>query len=262
METNKEIDIDLKTIFLLLKRKTIYIVLFAVIGGILTGSITNFFIEPKYTACITLCAYSDTNRIVTDGSITSGQIEASQKLVNSYSEILKSNTVLEQVAQKLNGSVSASQIKRMMSCSQIEDTFIFRVYITSADPQQAMDIANTIAEICPEEIVKILNAGSVQVVDFAKFPVKPSSPNIKKNVVIGFAAAFLAAFVYFFIKEALDTSIVDEKDLERAFTIPVLGTIPRLVSAENDDKRKNDDADLLKSTQLKNTDSNITMKGE
>ncbi len=259
MEQNREIDIDLKTIFYMLRRKAVYIVLVGVIGGIIAGCVTNFFIESKYTAYVTLCAYSDTNRIVTDGSITSSQIEASQQLINTYVEILKSNTVLEQVSEQLNGTVTASQIKSMLTCTQTEDTFTFKVNITSTDPQQAMDIANTIAEICPDEIVKILNVGSVQVIDYAKLPTSPSSPNLRNNVLIGFAAAFIVAFVYFFIKEALDTSIVNENDLERAFTIPVLGTIPRLVPVENEDRKSSND--LLKSVQLKSSDSN-SGKGE
>ena len=260
MDQNREIDIDLKTIFLMLKRKAIYIILIAIVGGIISGCITNFFIESKYTAYITMCAYSDTNQVVTQSSITSSQIEASQQLVNTYIEILKSNTVLEKVAKNFNSSLTASQIKSMMSCTQIENTFTFRVNITSTDPQQATNVANAIAEICPEEIVKILNVGRVQVIDYAKVPSTPSSPNIQKNIFFGFTAAFVIAYVYVFIMEALDTSIVNENDLERAFTIPVLGTIPRLVPVENDDSKKSSN-DLLKSIQLKSTDTN-TKKGE
>lgn len=239
MEQNREIDIDLKSIFYMLKRKAIYIVLIALVGGIIAGCYTNFFIQPKYTATATLCAYSDTNRIAHDGSITTSQIEASQQLVNTYIGILRSNTVLDKVAEKFDNSISASQISGMMSCSQVEGTFIFKVRITSSDRVQAMNIVNTIAEVCPDEIIKILNVGSVQVIDFAKEPTSPSSPNLKRNILVGFGAAFLVAFVYFFIKEALDTSIINESDLERVFTIPVLGTIPRLVPVDPEEAKKN-----------------------
>lgn len=251
MEQNREIDIDLKSIFFMLKRKAIYILLISVLGGIIAGCFTNFFIEPKYTASATLCAYSEASRIAADSSITPGQIEASQQLVNTYIEILASDTVLNKVAEKFDNQISASQIKSMLSCSQTENTFVFKVRITSTDKTQAMNIANAIADVCPEEIIKILNVGSVQIIDYAKEPSSPSSPNLQKNILIGFAAAFLLAFVYFFIKEALDTSIVNESDLERVFTVPVLGTIPRLVPIDHEEAKKNNTGNIADSLILK-----------
>lgn len=256
MEQNKEIDIDIKTIFYMLKRKAIYIVLIAVVGAILSGCITNFFIESKYTAYITLCAYSETNRISATDTITPSQIEASQQLINTYIQILESNSVLEKVATEAGNTLSAGAIRSMVSCAQIDGTFTFRVRVTSTDPTQAMNIANTIADVCPAEIIKTINVGSIQVIDKAELPSNPSSPNLQKNILIGFGAAFLIAFVYFFIKEALDTSIINENDLERAFTVPVLGTIPRLVPVEKTEST----SDIFKSIQLHSNDN--TKKGE
>lgn len=260
MEENREIEIDLKAIFFTLKKKVVFMILIALICATGAGCFTNFFVEPKYTAAITLCAYNDNNRLTTNGSITSSEIDASQSLVNTYMEIIRSYTFLEMVANNTDYNLGADTIKGMVSCSQVEDTFIFKVKVTSTNAKEATDIANTIADICPDEIVRIVNAGSVQIVDYARQPVSPSSPNVKKIVSVAFLAGFCISFAIFFLKELFDTSIVNENDLERAFTIPVLGTIPRLVPVENDDSKKSSN-DLLKSIQLKSTDTN-TKKGE
>lgn len=233
MEENREIEIDLRSIFYTLKKKIVFMILIAMICGAAAGCYTNFFIDPKYTAAITLCAYNDNNRIGTDGSISSSEIDASTNLVNTYMEILKSYAFLEKVADRLDYDISAGAVKGMISCGQVTETFIFKVYVTSTNPNEAAEIANTIAEICPDELVRIINAGSIQVVDYAAVPSSPSSPNLKKNVGIAMLVGFVLSFVLFFVKEIFDTSINDEKDLEKEFDIPVLGTIPRLVPIES-----------------------------
>ena len=37
------------------------------------------------------------------------------------------------------------------------------------------------------------------------------------------------SFLFFFIKEALNSTITSVKDIEREFDIPILGTVPRLL---------------------------------
>ncbi|MDE6154867.1 MAG: hypothetical protein K2F67_00345 [Eubacterium sp.] len=239
MEENREITIDLRKIFSMLRKKMIFIVIIALIGSVLAGCITNFFIEPKYTATIKMHVYSSSdNRIGANSSISSSEIDASQKLVNTYLVVVKSKTFTEKVADKIGGNITARQISSMMSCAQIPDTLAFQVNVTSTSPQQAMEIANAIADTCPDEIVRILKVGGVEVIDYATVPESPSSPNLKKNVLIGFLAGFALSFIIFFIKELFDTSITDEKDLEREFDIPILGTVPRLVPST--EKPKNE----------------------
>ena len=61
-------------------------------------------------------------------------------------------------------------------------------------------------------------------------PTKPSSPNLKRNIVVGAFLGFLVSFAFFFVSEMFDTTITDAKDIEREFSIPILGTIPELDS--------------------------------
>lgn len=233
MEENREIEIDLKKLFSMLKKKVIYIILVAILGGTLAGCITNFFITPTYTANVKLYVNSNTDNLVSsNGSISINEIDASTKLVNTYLVVVKSNNFLEKVAEHLDDGSTASSIKSMMSCSQIEETLAFQINVTSQSPQRAADIANAIAETCPSEIVRVLKVGGVEVIDYAKVPTVQSSPNLKKNILIGLIVGFSLSFAFFFIKELFDTRILSSQDLEKDFDIPVLGTIPRLVPVE------------------------------
>ena len=230
MEENREISIDLRKVFSMLKKKAVFIIVISLIGAVLAGCITNFFIEPKYTANIKMHVYSSSdNRLASSSSITSSEIEASKQLVNTYLVVVNSDTFAQKVAAQLDNKVTPEEIQAMMTSSQIEETLAFQVNVTSTDKQLATDVANAIANTCPDEIVRILKVGGVEVIDYASVPDSPSSPNLQKNILIGLLFSFAVSFVFFFIKELFDTSITDEKDLEREFDIPILGTIPRLV---------------------------------
>ncbi|MCH5320265.1 MAG: hypothetical protein J1E36_00780 [Eubacterium sp.] len=230
MEENREINIDLRKIFSMLRKKVIFIIIISLIGAVIAGCFTNFFIDPKYTANIKMHVYSNSDNFLgVNGSISSSEIEASQRLVNTYLVVVSSRTFAEKVADKLDNQVTPSEIRSMMGCAQIEDTLAFQVSVTNTNAELAMNVANAIAETCPEEIVRILKVGGVEVIDYAALPTSPSSPDLKRNVMIGLILGFALSFVFFFVKELFDTSITDEKDLEREFDIPILGTIPRLL---------------------------------
>lgn len=241
MDENKEIDIDLTKIFEMLKKKAIFIVIVGIIGAILSACVTNFFIEPQYTASVKLHAYSNSdNKIGASTNISSGEIDASQKLINTYLVIIGSDTFLEKVADSV-GNVTVGQLKGMIHSSQIEETVAFSVSVTSTSPELATNIANTIAELCPDEIIRVLKVGGVEVIDYATVPTAPTSPNMMKNILIGFAAGFVVSFLYFFIKELFDTKIHDRNDLEKEFEIPILGVIPRILPiSETSSSNSND----------------------
>lgn len=228
MDETKEIDIDLRKIFYMMRTKVIFIVLITLLVGVAAGVYTHFFIDPTYNATVKMYVYSNTDRASSDTSITPNEINASRELVNTYIYVLESNTVLEKVAEDLNLNLSADSIKSMVNASLIEDTQAFQVTVTSTDPNLAANVANSIAKIAPSEIVRVVKAGGVEIIDIAEVPSHPSSPNLKKNIIVGALAGFVASFLLFFIYEMFDSTITNAKDLEREFDIPVLGTIPRI----------------------------------
>lgn len=213
----------------MMRKRVVYIVLATVVLAVLSGCVTHFFISPKYSASCTMYVYSNTDRVSTDSSIGTSEIAASKQLVKTYIFVLNSDRVLEKVIEELNLDTTASDLKDMISCSQIEETEIFSVTVTSTDAVLSANVANAIAQVVPEEIVRVVKAGGVEVIDYAKVPSYASSPDLKRNVLIGAMLGFVISFAIFFIYEMFDTTITSEKDIERDFEIPMLGTIPRLI---------------------------------
>ncbi len=228
MDETREIDIDLRKIFYMLRTKVVYIVLITIAGAVAAGAFTHFFIAPTYSATAKFYVYSNPNTIISDNNVMSAaEISATENLISTYVYLLKSDDVLDKVAEDLNLG-SAGAVRGYISASRVSETLVFQVTVTTTDPEFSAKIANSVAKVAPDEIVRIVNAGGCNVVDYAKVPGSPSAPNTKKNIGIGAAAGFIASFLAFFIYEMFDSTITNAKDIEREFEIPVLGTVPRL----------------------------------
>jgi capsular polysaccharide biosynthesis protein len=231
MEETKELDLDLGKIIYMLRSKIVFILLITIFGGIAAGAFTQFFIDPTYSATVKFYVQNSSDTVSTSTSINPSELDAAEKLVNFCIYVIKTDTVLDKVAQDVELS-SNTKLKSMITTTPVENTMAFQVTVRSKDPNLSAKIANSIAKIAPEEIVRIVNGGGVSVIDYAKVPKKPSSPNKKKNILIGALAGFIVSFAAFFIYEVFDTTITNAKDLERVFDIPILGTIPKLESVE------------------------------
>ena len=240
MEETRELDIDLGRIAYMLRSKIIFILLITLIGGIAAGAITHFFIPPTYSATAKFYVQNTSDAVSTNSTLDVNKLDAAEKLVNFCIYVIKTDTVMDKVAKEV-GTNSSKEIKNMVSTSAIEETMAFQVTVNSSDRALSAKVANAIAKIAPEEIVRIVNGGGVSVIDYAKVPKSPSAPNLKKNTLIGALAGFILSFAAFFIYEVFDTTVTNTKDLERVFEIPILGTVPQLDSIEDNNDSQGSD---------------------
>jgi len=183
---------------------------------------THYCIPPQYTANISMYVYNNENRSET----TINDLNMSVKLVNTYIVILKSNTVLEEVAVKSGIGYSAEQIAGMISATSVNDTEVFEIKVTSKSAEHARIIAQTITEVAPVEIMRVVKAGSVEIIDTVQQNPPQTSPNIIQNITIGVLLGFILAAAMVMISWMLDKTIRSEKEVTDAFGYPVLGSIP------------------------------------
>ena len=232
------IELDFRMIFAVLRRHFLLIIIATLICGIGAYAYAAYYVTPMYTATIKMYVTSNTDRTEGDSSITSSELSASQSLVNTYIVILESDTVLDQVIEKLNLNFPPAYIRSMMSAAAINDTEVFFVSVTSPSPQLSMDVANAIAEVAPEAIVNVIKAGDVSVVDFAKLPTYPSSPDVRKITLIGAVLGFLISYGSMLLAVILDTKVHDEEDLLKTFTIPLIGIVPSIEIPDSTGKKE------------------------
>lgn len=197
----------------------------AVLGIAIALSITAFCITPMYQAGITI--YVNNNRATEDKQgLSSGDLSASIYLVKGYMIVAKSDPVLEKVVEQLGDQYDVESIRNAISVEQNEDTAIFSLDVTHADPEAAKSIANALAEVILVEGPKVIEGTSARLVNAAKVPTAPSSPSYSVNTLLGAAGGLLLAVIYVTIIFLKDTRIKDENDLTDMFNLPILGRIP------------------------------------
>lgn len=219
------VEIDLKDIFDLLKKKIWLIVLSAVLAGVLVFTYTALFVTPLYSAQISVYV---NNKTINSSGISSSDLSVALQLVNTYVHILKDDAVLEKVIDEAKLDYSPAEVRSMMTAEIVEETEFFRVTIQNPDPEMAAKIANTIAKVAPGAISAIIEGSNAKVFSEAKVPTQISSPNYSFNTIIGIFSGAILAIAVIIICNMLDVRVRSEADLEKICPIPVLGMIPDL----------------------------------
>ena len=236
---DKKKELNLREIFYALVSRIWLIVLCAAVMGVAVYLYTANFVTPLYRASIKIYVNNSVEEYPLAGNISSSDLATSQRLVESYIIILNDYSVMEQVAQKVEQNhgykVTAGQIQSMMSAGAVNETEIFAVNISHPDPDVAVAIADSIAEVAPGAIGKIIKGSSAAIVSEARRPAAPYTPNRLTNAVYGATVGVLLAVMYVVIRVMMDVRIKDEEDLALISEAPVLGVIPNFEGGEKDD---------------------------
>lgn len=224
MNTNDNASIEIDILYLLRKlwRKKFFIVFVGLLVGTiaLLGSV--FFIKPKYTSTTRIYVVSRSS----DTSLTNQDLQAGSYLVNDYKEVITSSEVLSSVIDQEKLSMSASELSKDIAVTIPTDTRVISISVTDTDAQRACDIANTVREVAAEKIKAVTKVDDVTTLESATKPSHPSSPNVKKNAVIGALAGAFLAIVGILVAEVLDDRVRRPEDIEETLGMTLLGVVP------------------------------------
>lgn len=223
MNSNDNASIEIDVLYLLRKlwsRKFFIIFIALVVGTIaLLGSV--FLIKPKYTSTTRIYVVSRTA-----DSITNQDLQAGSYLVKDYQEVITSNEVLSSVIDKEKLSLTPNELSSMISVTIPTDTRVISISVEDDNAQEATTIANTVREVAAEKIKAVTKVDDVTTLETAEVPKEPSSPNIKRNTLIGVIAGGGLAVVSIIILEVLDDRVRRPEDIEDVLGLPLLGIVP------------------------------------
>ena len=227
MYENDEIEIDLSRVFEIVKKHFKPFALIILSASIVAALITLFLIPKKYTAEAKLIIVQKSNP--DSQQISYNDLQTSQKLVNTYSEILKSEAISDEVIRNLKlTDMDTEDYQKVVKISSVKDTEVITVAVTSKIPQEAATMANEIVDVFQNKITSIMNIENVTILNSAKIPEKKSSPSATKNILIGFLLGCVidgCIVVYLLLH---DRNIRTEEELKQIFDYPIIGLIPEL----------------------------------
>ncbi|MDX8419706.1 Wzz/FepE/Etk N-terminal domain-containing protein [Stecheria sp. CLA-KB-P133] len=218
---NDEVEIDLGEIFYLLWTHIVQIIGLFIAGAVVVFLLTFFLVTPKYTATARMYITSGSNSVVDLSSL-----QVSSQLKADYQELIKSNTILQDVVDNLSLDEDVDTLKGQVTVTNPSDTRILNLSVTTTNAQLSADIANELAKQAKTYLPKVMKSDEPNVFEEAQVPDHKSSPSYQKNALIGGLLAALLYCAVIIIKHVTNDTFVTPDDINKVFGVQPLAAIP------------------------------------
>ena len=253
-------EIDLKEIFKLFLEKKFLIIAVTILFAILGGVYSFYLNTPKYKATTTLVLTKTESNIdgistVTE-AITQTDVTLNQKLVTTYSKIIKSRTVLSAVINNLEGLTITEEmdadearnieqklmereeelrekeekLKKNITVTAVEDSSVIEVSVVNENAEYAAKVANEIAKVFSEKVTEMYKINNVYTLDVAEIPSIPYNIDHNKYIAIAAVAGLVLACGYVFVINMFDNTTKNKEKIEKEVGAPVLVLLGKKVT--------------------------------
>lgn len=220
---NDEIEIDLIDIFYLLRARLWIILLSAVILASATGLFSSFMITPMYTSTAKLYILTKSPSIT---NLSLSDIQMGTQLTQDYMVLIKSRPVVTKVIENLGLDITYEGLVGIIDISNPSNTRILEIKAEYPDPLIAKQIVDEFSKVSSTQIAKIMDTQEPSIVEEGYASPNPSSPNVKKNAVIGgLIGGFIAAGIII-VLHLMDDTLKTAEDVEKYLGMSTLGLIP------------------------------------
>ena len=222
-DNTKSVEIDVLALLHKLWTKKLLILFTAFYFAAFSFLGTYFFIQPTYTSTTRIYVV---NQATDNKNLSAQDLQAGTYLVNDYKEIITSNDVLSEVIKDEKLNLSEAELSKMVSVNIPTDTRLISISVKSKTGQDAQVLANKVREVASKKIKTVTKVEDVTTLEEAKLPSSPSSPNIKRNVLLGAILGGFVAIVAVLVREVLDDRIRRPEDVEDVLEMTLLGIVP------------------------------------
>ncbi len=233
-------EINIKDFFSYLKH---YILAFVIVTALAVGGVAIYdisFKKPIYQAKTTVVIAKSDATSENNSAATLNDINASQKLATTYSEIAKSELVLNQVIENLGLNTTVKQLSSNLTIKPVDDTAILGISARDPKPRLAAAIANEIASVFAKVVTEIYKVENVTQLSVATEPETPANNTLTRDLILATAISILVVTGFAFLRFYLDDTVKHGDDVEKTVGLPVTGRILR-----NDAKRGRAGSELI-----------------
>lgn len=223
-QENQAVEIDVFAMLKTLWKRKFSIVLVALVFAIAAFGYSAFLAKKEYQSTSRIYVVSRQNQ--DNNALTNSDLQAGSYLVKDYREIILSQNVLSQAIEELKLDMTPAELSKKISVSVPTDTRILSITAKDGDPKEAARIANGLRNVAAEKIIAVTKVSDVTTLDEAEVPQSPSSPNIRRNVLLGFIAGAGLMVVLMVVVEVLDDRVKRPEDVEELMGLTLLGIVP------------------------------------
>lgn len=217
-------EINIKDFFNYLKKYILIICGVVVIFVIGVFTYDKSIKKPLYTTYTTIIL-TKSNEAQTSTTITQNDILLNQKLVETYTKIIKSKLVLDQVISETGITYTAEELGQNVAVEAYENTEMLKISVTDSDPELSASIANSIAQVFSGEVAKIYQMNNISVIDIAQVPEEVSNNTLTRDFFIALFISIFGSIGVIFIIYYFDDSIKLTDDLEEEIGMPVIAKV-------------------------------------
>ena len=223
-QENQAVEIDVFAMLKTLWKRKFSIVLVALVFAIAAFGYSAFLAKKEYQSTSRIYVVSRQNQ--DNNALTNSDLQAGSYLVKDYREIILSQNVLSQAIEELKLDMTPAELSKKISVSVPTDTRILSITAKDGNPKEAARIANGLRNVAAEKIISVTKVSDVTTLDEAEVPQSPSSPNIRRNVLLGFIAGAGLMVVLLVVVEVLDDRVKRPEDIEELMGFTLLGIVP------------------------------------
>ncbi|MDQ4071865.1 MAG: Wzz/FepE/Etk N-terminal domain-containing protein [Actinomycetota bacterium] len=157
-------------------------------------------------------------------------LEASQRLTETYAEIIQSGALGDRVERLLAPRLAGIVVSdRDLTAQPVKDLELLTIGARDPDPRRATVIANAVPAALRNFIRETGTLrDSIATVAPAELPASPASPNILLNLALALLLGLLVNGAIALLAELLADRLPDPDELEASIGVPVLTTVPTL----------------------------------
>ena len=220
-QENQAVEIDVFAMLKTLWKRKFSIVLVALVFAIAAFGYSAFLATPQYDSTTRLYVVNQSSH--NGGVITPQDLQVGSFLVKDYKEIILSQDVLKNVTTTLG---ITEDIKDKITVTIPTDTRILSISVRDSDPNQAATIANTLRDEAAKKIIEVTKVSDVTTLEAALPAENPSTPQTKRNLVLGFIVGAFLATALVLVLEVLDDRVKRPQDIEEGLGMTLLGVVP------------------------------------
>ena len=220
--------INLKKLFFYVLKRIWILILCAGIGFAGMYCYTKYYQPDTYTASATMYVLNANPNLVNYQYANISDLNTAVQLLDTYMVVVRSSKVMTVVAERLQEKypgISAGFISSTLSMGSVGETGVLRIISSTGNAQLSVDICNTVVDVAPAEIIRVVNAGNIEVIDYAELPYGPDYRNPMRKGILGATVGAALAGAILILLFLLNHKVTDSEELTEAYTPPVLSSV-------------------------------------
>ncbi|WP_324177163.1 YveK family protein [Ligilactobacillus salivarius] len=226
--------IDLRHLIIVLKNNMVSIIIWAVLGLIMSLGSVFLLIEPKYSSSIDILV----NQKASNEQAQYTAQQADLQAINTYKDVLTKPIILAPVLKEVkrtdNYQGNINTLENSIKVTNQTNSQVVTVTVTDKNAYVAADVADTIGKVFSKKVKKMMQVDNVTIVSNAKVNTSPVSPNKKLFALAGVVIGVFVGIVTTFIKELTDKTVKNSNFLTDELGLTNIGSVYHLDINDND----------------------------